>query len=106
MKPETISQFGENARMAEMICMMEMFKLEEEIGTNLDHMMRRTMIEVRYDSIEKLVWDHSVSSLKVTTEFFFFLLFQDRLFVHIHVAYTITDHDTGSTKIRRRNYDT
>ena len=74
MNPETISQFGENARMAEMICMMEMFKLEEEIGTNLGDMKRRTMIEVRYDSIEKLVWDHSVSSLKVTTEIYFFLV--------------------------------
>ena len=73
MQPETISQFGENARMAEMICMMEMFKLEEEIGTNLGDMKRRTMTEVRYDSIEKFVWDHSVSSLKVTTEFYFFL---------------------------------
>ena len=69
MQPETISQFGENARMAEMICMMEKFKLDEEIGTNLGDMKRRTILEIRYETLEKLSWDHSVSSVKVSCAF-------------------------------------
>ena len=44
-------------------------KLDEEIGTNLGDMKRRTILEIRYETLEKLSWDHSVSSVKVSCAF-------------------------------------
>ena len=95
LKPDMIAKFGDDARMGEMICMMEKFKLDEEIGTNLGDMKRRTILEVRYETLEKLVWDHSVCCVKVRTRK---LLFGFSLFSPL-VSNKKTSHPFGKRSL-------
>ena len=41
--------------------------LEEEVGTTLGDMKKRTLLNIGYNHMDRFTWDHSVSSVKVRT---------------------------------------
>jgi hypothetical protein len=42
--------------------------LQEEIGTSLGSMTHRKLLCVEYNQVEAIAWDHSSSSIKITTK--------------------------------------
>lgn len=45
---------------------MESFAVIEDIGTSIS-LQHRELVEIRYEEVEKNVWDHSSSSVKFTS---------------------------------------
>jgi len=60
-------QFGGDARICELCCRMDSMALSEETGETLS-LQRRELLNLRFDSLVKIIWDHSSSSSKFVTK--------------------------------------